>query len=143
MQVDIRPMVENDRAFLANSWLQNFKRESDWSRHLDVEMYFRSHRHLVHKLLATSDVWVACDPEDPTLILGFIVGYDSPEAAVIHYLYVREKFRRVGIGRQLFATLTRGQAKPVVGTHWTASSRSIARETHPAVYNPYLLMDMT
>jgi len=49
-------------------------------------------------------VVVVCDPEEPSVVWGFVVF----EEGVLHYLYVKQAFRGLGIARALAAEALRG-----------------------------------
>lgn len=42
---------------------------------------------------------VACDPEAPHVLYGFIVA--EPSQRIVHWCHVKHEFRRAGIGREL------------------------------------------
>lgn len=83
-------MTDEDLPFVISSWLRSHP--GDATRH----------RPLVILLLASATVrLVAVDPEDPSHIMGWIVGgltgTEHGETPVIHYSFVKFAFREMGV----------------------------------------------
>jgi len=68
-------------------------------------------RRVASRLLATS--WVACPPEDPSLIQGFALA----EPGHLCYVYVRKLFNNLGIASELLAGALGN--KPAKCSHWS------------------------
>lgn len=65
---------------------------------IEDQIYRHGQRQLIERLLRSSDILVATSSEDQDTILGYIV-YQPPQT--IHYCYVKEGFRKLGICRAL------------------------------------------
>ena len=64
-----------------------------------------------------------------------ILGWTCAELDVLHYVYVKAPFRRLGIARTLL-----GRYKPLTTcTHWTPVIREWASRGRAYTFNPYLL----
>jgi ribosomal protein S18 acetylase RimI-like enzyme len=101
-----------------------------------IPRVWRKHHAIVEGLLSRSTAIIACNPEDPDHIVGYIVFEDG----VIHWLYVKKPFRQRGIGRELLAIAYKDFADEQV--HYSHSSR-IARAVAQkigAIYDPYLAL---
>ncbi len=106
----LRPMEPGDRAFVESSWRRNY----DYAPCPGgVEEYIATQSQVIATCLATSDVLVACPAERPEQILGWCC-YRRP--AVVHYVYVKPYYRRVGIGRVLLEYAMRGPLPATVYT---------------------------
>ena len=57
---------------------------------------------------------VARDPDDPTLLHGFIVA-DPP---VVHYVFTKFASRKHGIAKALLSAINLGPNEPIRCTHW-------------------------
>jgi len=109
-----RLMREDDHRFVMNSWLKSH----DEFKGKIGKPFYDVHAPIVNRLLACSSVkLVACDPSDPDLIQAWIVADLLPDGtSVVHYMYTKDVFRRLGIAHGLFQAATT-RAKNVVCSH--------------------------
>jgi hypothetical protein len=125
MRPDLREMVEADRPFILSSWLKSY-RNADTVVHVNNEDYYKGQADLINQLIDRSNVIIACDPEYPTSMFGYVIYEDN----VIHYIYCKFSFRRHGV-----ATLLHDAAgQPSVATHWTYV---VPKLPFKVQYNPY------
>jgi GNAT superfamily N-acetyltransferase len=91
-----------DVPFILSSWLKCY-RQSPAVSAIRTDRYFRRHHAVLERLLArpTARVTIAAYRDDPDTIFGWAV----TEGDVLHFLYVKDKFRAQGIGRRLLAQL--------------------------------------
>lgn len=76
---------------------------------------------------------IACDEEDPELIIGLII-YEN---RTIHFTYVRAAFRSAGIGKSLVERA--GLKEPIEYSHWCLDiARLGLDEKYKLYYNPLL-----
>lgn len=66
---------------------------------------------------------VACSPEDPDYVIGWICADRSRN--LVHYVYVRSQFRGFGIARLLAGASGIDPEKPIEATHWTPAAERI------------------
>lgn len=116
---------ETERNYVLSSWLRSYA-ECPEFRSLARSVYFEIYTPVVERLLARSTVVVAWTPDLPETVIGWmaIEGDD-----VLHYVLVKRRFRRLGIGRwmtrdlaQLSASFTHQPAlvgSRLVGDAWT------------------------
>jgi GNAT superfamily N-acetyltransferase len=86
---------------------------------------------------------VACDTVDPNVIYGYLVKGTYLEGSlgevpVVHYLYVKAAFRKMGIAR----TLVEASKVPLDKfsfSHWTFAMDGLIERLPGAVYIPYLI----
>lgn len=100
----------SDHPFVFASWIKSF-RFSAFAKHIPHDDYCRGQHDVVEELLARARLVVAALPEDEDAILGYAV----LEPDVLHYVFVKERFQRFGIGAQLVRELP----ETVVCTHRT------------------------
>lgn len=158
LTVTLRPMISADRGFIVGTWLRNYARTREAHR-VVPEAYHAGQTALIDELLDREETILAVNPEKSDQIFGFICGRRATLTApgVVHYAYVKDVFRRKGVGRLLVTTLSGGA--PVDFTHVPpvvsnlAASPQDARDTRdfPDVetllrklapgshYNPYWL----
>lgn len=89
---------------------------------------------------------VACSPDEPSQIFGFAIYQPSSQGvAILHWLYVKEMYRKFGIGKAMFREVLE-QANhnlqlPVAVTHATQHI-DWAAEKYNLIYNPYLAFEV-
>lgn len=106
-----------------------------------------AHRKRVNRLLGESTVLLAVSPADEWFILGFAMGTLTPQALVLHYVYVRADYRKDRVASSLIARLADGR-RHIVATHRTCGWDDIAgggkhplRQQYRLSYNPSLAME--
>lgn len=156
--IRIRPAVENDLAYVHQTWLKDFER-GPFARPIHPRIYRAEQSRTIARLVKTCPLVIACDPEFADNILGWACGevWAGPnrpdiDGVVIHYVYVPRQFRERRIGRRLLVELVGEDAlegrMPLFYTH-LPEPRLIrgAQGRQPAVallmakdpqYNPYL-----
>lgn len=99
---------------------QDFVRDS-WRRNYDyapcpggVPEYIVTQGAVIDQALRTSEVVIACPPERPEQILGWIC---ARHLDVVHYLYVKPYYRRHGIATALLRLVLRTGTKAVYTSH--------------------------
>lgn len=140
LPIRIRAATDADVGYVLKSWLETYRRESLWAKHMENEVFYPRHRAVVTELVEQDDTIVAVNANDPAHLLGFACGRRVKNALVIHFVYVKFAFRNFGVGRALLSTFEWDGKEPVTATHWTHSVDGLSR-TKPILYNPYLLFD--
>lgn len=144
----IRDAVEDDYSFIYHSWLKSYRatwdRGANTTRHIDKDVYYYYQKHIIRDLLQESHVMVAVNPDDLDQIYGYCLAQTSERGCgVIHYIFVKQSFRRLGIATLLYAearrrTHTLGR-DPMIATHATGVFHKELGEKYNVIYNPYLL----
>lgn len=134
---EVRPKAHGDNSFIYSSYLKSHRKNWPyfWVPHL---LYFRPQTEVLTFLLRTASVLVACFPEDPNAILGYIISQPLPDALALHYVYT--KLRRIGVGRGLLRAAG-GDQKLIVATHMCDDYKVLRTKVAPArmVFDPYLI----
>jgi len=156
-ELRIRPLELEGRetGFVLDSWNRAVARDPIWAAQVgrrgvartpippSLSLYY--HDIILKKILNNCTLLVACDPDDPDVIWGY-VAFDR-ENPVLHFVYVKGAFRRMGIGTRLmeeaFERCNGCWAQiadhPVVVSHRTES----LFKAWPSVkwrWNPYRMM---
>lgn len=121
----VRRGEPGDRNFVAASWFASYFKGGECPR-LTHEEYKASVAPLLDAILRRSEVFVACVPNFPDEILGYAV-FEGP---ALHFVYVKDAFRRHGIAQDLLA---RRQY-----THHTFLT-SIGKKILKSKFNPFLM----
>ena len=133
-QVQIRTATEADVPFIFNSWLKSYQASQ---RSVLPAIYFDGQHKRIEAILQRSTVLLAVNKADDTQIYGYLVFEMVQDVLVIHYAYVKNMYRQMGI----FALLSQNLPAGLEGfyTHDThTASKLIKGKSIKLVYNPYL-----
>lgn len=136
-----RKAVEDDIPFLTNSWLESY-RHSPQIRGVPNSVYFYYHHKVLEELLTRCTVLVCCYPDRPSQILGYICAELFDTALVVHYVYVKKTFRKLGIGKSLVQEILNTEKPPaVLYTHKTKDMFPIEKKLRQQgwIHHPYML----
>lgn len=127
----LRPGIVADRPFIAAAWFKSFQKHAP---EVGFDVYKAGQGALIDRLLERSAVVTAAVELGPDL--EELVGFVAWEGPAIHYVYVKQAFRRLGIG----ARLLKLPESPLWHTHETHTWRKLSGKPHTR-YNPYLLVN--
>ena len=114
-------------------------RHSAFSRHVSQQVYWPCQHEFIRRLMVLGETVVACDPEDETHLYGAIC-HQPGAAAIVHWLYVKGDYRRMGVARALMQACI-GDKRPILCTQAPALFNDRAAvDKHQLVYCPYLLV---
>lgn len=119
-----------DQGLVLASWCRQIRRLPPFGRMSGRE--FDAHHRRLERLLERCPPTIACEPEHPDQVFGWICGEVHPDGArVLHFVYVRNTWRQQGIARYLlelqFASRAgehdllcthRGRSTPHLETKW-------------------------
>lgn len=133
-EVTLRPMREEDRNYVFSSWLDCFFLESSSTRHILKSVFYPEYQKVIERILESprTEVTIANLGDDPMLILGFLVHAEP----LIHFCYVRKRFRRLGIAKTMIQAL-KSPTDTLVYTHRTFGLDPLLPKLQPMTYNPY------
>lgn len=138
----IRPARLSDTPFILASWLNHYKNHSYFAKRISGKIFYPAHEKVVKHILAKpgATMLLAVDPardDGPEVLLGFMI-YEACEfeRPVIHFVYVKQDFRRMGIAASLIIRSDIDITKTVF-THWTYDVDMIIRDHEGMTYNPY------
>lgn len=145
LEVETREGTEADVAFVFATWLRCYKRSSQFARHIRNDTFFAMHHLVVERILARARVTVAHPAGDPETILGYLVSEPHAGGMLVHWLYTKAPFRRLGVATALLSTIGIEPGR-VTFTHWThkrdedmGDTDDLLRRWPGACYNPYLI----
>lgn len=138
----IRPAEAGDVGYIVHSWLESYHAGNALMRQVRFGRYKEPMRRSIHRLLGTSQVYVACDAADSSRLYGWACGELYGDTPVLHYVYVAQLFRGVGMARDLCNQLLRHWREERIEecTHLTFVGGKIAgrREVE---YNPFRIKE--
>lgn len=140
--IAFRPPTEDEMAFIYSGWLRSH-RYSRFAVDIPGPIYFDNHKKVVELLLSTGRIVVACNPDHPDQLFGFVCYQPTHGgAAVMHYLYVKQPFRRFGIATAMYRHVQvdacHDPGMAVVATHLTEHG-AMLRDKWGLVFNPYVI----
>jgi ribosomal protein S18 acetylase RimI-like enzyme len=131
----VREFTVRDLAYVASTWTAGMHRSCICHKSIARSLFFAKYANpKVAQCLGTPDtrVLVACLPDAPDVILGYIV-YTPP--VTVHWIHTKPAFYRQGIARELW----RASGLPRLGAIATSYSRSIEKlaERLGIVHDPF------
>lgn len=141
--VALRQRLSGDVPFIFSSWLKSYCKAKerrlarvDRTARFDVRAYYESQDCTINRLLKRCEVLVACGPAEPSDLFGYVVFGRGEDSCVLHWVYVKQIFRRMGLARHLI-TAARADASQTFHSHTTEAWRSFERRL-PSIHNPSL-----
>lgn len=113
LPIALRPIREEDLPFVTDTWLRSY-RETNFA--VPHDQYMETQRRVIKLLLRSSRIAVACDPDDSDQIFGYAVWRPGPGRPLLHWAFVKQPFRRLGVFRRLL-TVVDPDSRGVVLTH--------------------------
>jgi len=135
LQIEIRPMGEDDKAFVASSWKKSFRSSSTVSW-VGNSNYYDEMNKRVEKLLEKHNVDVAYNPKVSSQLYGWACYEKDP--AIIHYTYVKQVFRMGQAATRLWRPVC-ATKKEILFTHWTDVCRQLVDKYPNLKYAPEAL----
>lgn len=141
--IQIRLFKPEDLAFVYSTWLRNYKHSSYFAKRIKPSVFFEGHHKVLDSLFKKPElkVFIATPKDDPDTILGYIaceLATEELNRTVIHFSFVKEAFRRMGVARALCKAAQVDFTKASF-THWTFPVDEIYKKLPDMTYNPYLL----
>ncbi len=136
---NVRRASGDDAAFVFAYWLQDYFERSKFAKGISKTLFMRFHHLVLERVIARSVVFVACDPEAPAVAYGFACGElaGAGSSPPLHYVYVKRRFRRLGVGCALAQALGILPDRSFTFTHLTDDGVALRKKYLLAEYNPY------
>lgn len=93
LELEWRPMREEDRNYVLSSWLRSYA-ECPEFRHLARGVYFALYEPTVKAMIERSTVAIARTTDLPDTVIGFLV---IEADTIVHYVHTKRRFRRLGV----------------------------------------------
>lgn len=136
---------ETDLSYLTDSWRRSFER-SNWAGSLTTKIYVETYKKTIQCILdyPTTKISIACVEanKDYDIDENFIVGYvvydlNLCKFPVVHYLYVKDPFRRKGIASGMLDYVT--SSKSIFKYTFRTKSCEYLRGKYYGQYSPRIL----
>lgn len=102
-QVEIRLARESDLPFIYSSWSKGHVFGSGEISEEEAEREIRKRRRLIEYVIKSpkTATLVACLSTAPDVIVGYSVAEQKDEQAILHWVFVKKDWRKLGIARAL------------------------------------------
>jgi len=137
--IAMRDATDSDIAFIFSSWLKSF-RNGLMNKMVDNSIYFAEHHKVVERILARAKLTLAVNPEAPEDIYGYICHEKIDNIFCLHYVYVKQPFRRRGVMKALMNTAEHDFKTAGVYSHSNYTT-PIIMEKRRLYYHPYILLN--
>lgn len=129
----IRPAAGPDLDIIADSWLKSF-RHSDFAKSVRDTEFFTGHQLVIERLLTQNGACVLCDEKDETIVLAWLC---HTEPDTMHYVYVKESCRGLGMASELMEAAGLYRADPLYVSHITRKVKRWKDNGKHIRYDPY------
>jgi len=97
MNIQIRDLTTADEPFVYSTMLRSLYYGNSYYNSILQSKFFQMYPIVIRNLIAKSAVRIACLPDEPDVILG----YALLEPNIIHFVYVKEAWRKQGVAKAL------------------------------------------
>lgn len=112
----LREMTDLDKSFIYNSFLISYKAHS-MSKYISNFIYFEQQAKIITELFKISTTLIACFPEAPDEIMGYIIYEYLKSTPIVHWCYIKKNFRHNGMFRTFLETITNPDHTAIICTH--------------------------
>lgn len=134
----LRAMIEDDERFIFTTWIKVFH-EVPPINFCISSVYLPRQREVIGTLLETANVLVACQPEEPDSILGYIVYEFVADILVVHWMHVKDPWRNQTLAKTILQSIyPEVGTYPIVCTH-NFKSYTKMRHNYKLTYDPYFI----
>jgi hypothetical protein len=131
---DIRAARGSDLNFIFDTFKLAMKFDSMLGKSVKPSVFNREFPKVIDFLLEHGETIVACLKEDPHIIVGYMIY----EPETVHFIFVKQVFRRMGVAKALIQKAF-GASGPTTYTNKTKSIRKFI-DNFPIEHNPFILM---
>jgi hypothetical protein len=135
--ISIREFTEGDAPFIFNSWLKSF-RNGLAAKYVDNTIYFTEQHKIIERLLKRAKFKIACSPTAVEDIYGYICYEHIDGIYVLHYCYVKQTYRNLGVFTALMTDTGHNFDGAGLFTHSTKVSHDVMPK-YNLIYHPYIL----
>lgn len=131
----IRDKVSADDDFIFDSFLNNYQATSYFAKRIPKQVFMKRHSAILNLIFARPNTVTKIAGDSSYTIFGYIIAEDVTTDAVIHYIYVRPEYQRLGIATTLITEL--GIKDKFEVSHWTPVMNEISSKHKGITYVPY------
>lgn len=128
----LRDYVPDDKNLIMASWIQGLYYGDTWFSEIPKAVFMAQYHRVLEHIVEHPDtsIKIACLKEDPDVILGYAIW----QGTTLHWVFVRNKWRKIGLAKDLVPTA------PAAVTHLSNVGLSLMKRHFPkTVFNPFLI----
>lgn len=131
---------DTDEDFIYSTWIRNYKHSSYFAKRIKPSVFFKEHHIVIDHLMQKPEMvcLVAHPKNDQDTLLGYAVFEKLDDRHVVHFTYVKDAFRMMGIAKTIYKTAEIDMAK-LSFSHWTMPVDELIKKYPDIIYNPYKL----
>lgn len=100
----VRPPTEKDYPFILQSWVRTYTRSQRWGPLSPRAVAGAVHTSILELLKQPGvTIAIATNPTNPWFIFGYVVFSHDDAGPILHWVYVKDLYRDMGIGPDLVA----------------------------------------
>ena len=107
----IRPIKKIDEDFIYHSWLHSVK--------CPTKAVSSMTRYLIDSLVEDKSISVWCPDDDENHIIGWMAHGNLEKTPLLHFMFVKKKFRSNEVGRELLDSVYPDRKTQVFCTYWS------------------------
>ncbi len=130
----------SDLPFIYSTWLRSY-RQMPFAKNMSNDTFFYHHKQVIETILAKPNTSIVLihEESDPNHLYGYSVIESYGEAFIIHYIYIKHSYRRLGLARDLLESqITSLGTKLTFVTHESRNHMKF-KDKFQLEYNPYLI----
>jgi len=108
---------------------------------LPLNIYNEGQARIFAEVSGRSNIWIAANPADTWHCYGFLMAEEDGPDRIIHYLYVKGTFRRMGVASALLSEFLPSSGQVFYSHHtvlWFFLLQRLKKQGFEPIYNPYL-----
>lgn len=138
----IRTIDDSDVNFIISTWTK-VHHLAPTVTDIPQAIYLPEQTKIIERLLQRSTTLIACYPEEPSRILGYLTYQLKHPDIVMHWAHIKEPYRKQGLLHSLLSYVNPLYPQHLVlVTHPSPNITTYKREQPPFVYNPYLTQEV-
>lgn len=131
-ELQIRNFHPTDESFIFDSWAKSFFEDSPFCKYLTHHEFQQQHIPIIGHLMRRAQIRILSEKASPELIVGYIVF----QPYRLHYLYIKEVFRGMGLAKKLIQFHEESLIRGSRVTHLTLHGRKLQKR-YGFIYSPY------
>lgn len=131
----IRDAVPSDEDFIYHSWLNHYQANSYFAKRIPKKTFMKFHSLVANNAMNRAGIVKKIAGDNEFTIYGYVIAESVNDSPIIHYIYVRPEYQRLGIGLALINSLYIEKEFEV--SHWVPILNEISRKMNAFTYNPY------
>src|ERR1700728_876696 len=134
----LREATKEDESFIYNSSLKFIHKLSNY-RNIRDSIFFHNQSEIIRYLLNNSKVLIACFPEAPEEIMGYIIYEHLQNDLILHFVYVKFLHRHKGLIKEIMQSILRPDTNMIVYTHYPDFNVTKLAQGRLWVFDPYYI----